>query len=72
MKAIIKQQSGTNFSILHNNVIEIHGADPKRKRFKCLRCGLEWVESTNSPQVLTEDVEKNVEKCYHDIIDCDQ
>lgn len=72
MKAILKQQSGTNFSVLHTDVIEIHSTDPERRRFKCLRCGLEWAESTNSPQVLTEEVEKNVEKYYHDIVDCDQ
>lgn len=69
MKAIQKT-SGCHLSVLHPEVIEVHSDHQNHKKFKCLRCGLEWKESITSPLLLSEEIEKDIEKHYPGCVNC--
>lgn len=61
MKAIESFYNGVNLpSIIHNNVTEIESGNSNRA-FKCLDCGRTWIETINSPQIITD----NNIKEYH-------
>lgn len=73
MKAMESYHSGTvGFDILHTDVVEtsIDHHLGHNKVFKCRHCGSEWVQSINSPQILSEDVEKEIREYYPKFTEC--
>lgn len=65
MKAIkINYYSENKMAILHSNVEEIPSTHGRKKEFHCKDCGCSWVQTINSPQVLSEDEEKHFEEYY--------
>ena len=65
MKAIRKYYlSRPCLVIIHNDVVEIEKTHGLNREFRCQCCGVEWIESINSPQILSEDVENNFGEYY--------
>lgn len=52
--------------IIHKNVIEVLPKKTANRRFKCLCCKKEWVETINSPQIVEEEVANNLKAYYHE------
>jgi len=61
MKAIQKT-SGLAHRILHPDVIEIPSDRPKYRKFKCTRCGIEWLDVTNAPVIINDEI--NIKDYY--------
>lgn len=41
-------------TVIHHNVVEMPKTRMNRE-FKCLDCGLEWIENLNSPMIVTDE-----------------
>lgn len=46
-------------TIIHNNVVEMPKKSANRY-FKCLDCGLEWIENISSPMIVTDEDIKTI------------
>ena len=67
MKALlINRYSENKISILHGNVEEIPSTHGVNKEFHCKDCGCSWIQTINSPQILSEDVEMRFKEYYRD------
>ena len=69
MKAIQKT-SGSKICVLHTDVKEIQSVHPKYKTYKCVKCGLEWRDCTTSPQVIDEEIAKDINRYYPNCVCC--
>ena len=76
MKAIqVYYQCKGTPAIVHADVEEIPVEERKiltSREFHCRHCGERWVESINSPIVLDQVVENNLDDYYRNIIYCQQ
>lgn len=85
MKAMESWHSGcVGFDILHTDVVEVPEERraftvdtfkgpvtyPGSKVYRCRHCGMKWVENINGPQILSEDVEKNLHDYFPDFTEC--
>ena len=60
-------------AIVHADVEEIPIEERKiltRREFHCRHCGNRWIEAINSPIVLDQVVENNLDDYYRNIIYC--
>ena len=76
MKAIqVYYQCKGTPAIVHADVEEIPIEERKiltRREFRCRHCGERWVEAINSPIILDQVVEHNLDNYYRNIIYCQQ
>lgn len=76
MKAIqVYYQCNGAPAIVHADVEEIPIEERKiltRREFRCRHCGERWVEAINSPIILDQVVEHNLDNYYRNIIYCQQ
>lgn len=54
----------TGDTFIHSDVEEITEKGNANREFRCRCCGRSWIESINSPQILEEEVSKNLSKYY--------
>ena len=73
MKAIFSSYYNGRWNhLVHTDVTEVQRTCANRE-FRCLHCGQQWTESINSPQIISEDVEKNFDEYYpHNVTYCEQ
>ena len=74
MKAVqVYYQCKGTLAIVHADVEEIPIEERKiltRREFRCRHCGERWIEAINSPIVLDQVVENNLDDYYRNIIYC--
>lgn len=55
--------------VIHENVVETEKKSNNRS-FKCLDCGLEWIENISSPIIITDEEHETILKNYKNVKNC--
>lgn len=55
--------------VIHENVVETEKMSSNRS-FKCLDCGLEWIENLNSPMIITDEEHEIILKNFKNVKSC--
>lgn len=68
MKAVsTSYYRGFEEHLVHTNVVEMPKVCANRE-FKCLHCGKQWTEHINSPQIISEEVERNFKDYFDGVV----
>ena len=68
MKAVLTSYyRGYKEHWVYTDVIEVPKVCANRE-FKCLHCGQQWTEHINSPQIISEEVEKDFKDYFDGVV----